>query len=110
MNFRCKMKFNFGVIISLRIQIPFALSEVNQISVFIFGNIRVFETDKIFQLFFVFTRYPASLIKWQTIKLYRCAVLMQQTVLNNFKLQFPHATDYFFIAAKLREQLSNSFV
>ena len=52
MYFRCKMKPDFRVIIPFCIQEPFGLRQVNQVAIFIFGYIRLFETDKLIAILF----------------------------------------------------------
>ncbi len=44
------------------------------------------------------------------IKLNRCAILMQQPVLNYFKLQFANTTNDLFGSTKLGKQLGYAFI
>ena len=77
MNFTCKMEFNIRVIIPLGIKEPFALRQVNQMPVFVIRNIGMFEANKFFEFFGVFTRYPTGFVKWKAVELNGCAVFMQ---------------------------------
>ncbi len=107
---RSKMKLHIRVIRNLRIQKPLTLRQVHHVAIFILRHIRLLKPKKLHQLLRVFARQPASFIKRQTIKHHRCPILMQQAVLNHFKLQLTHTTDYFFIATKLGKQLRHSFI
>jgi hypothetical protein len=110
MDLRSKMKFDLRVIGPFRIQKPFALRQINQVAVLVFGDIGMFKTGKILQLFGVFAGDPAGLIKWHRIELHRCAIFMQQPVLDHLELQFPYTADDLLIAAILGEQLGYPFI
>src|SRR6185369_7633334 len=105
-----EVKFNFRVVISFSIQVPFTLCQVNQMAIFILCNICLLESCKLQEFFLILTGDPTGLVKRQSIKLNRCAVFMQQAILDHFKLQFSHTTNDLFISAKLCEQLSNAFI
>ena len=49
------MKFNIRIVLHLGIQEPFTLCQVHRVTIFIQSRILLFETQKIFQLFFIFT-------------------------------------------------------
>jgi hypothetical protein len=76
MDLRGKMELDLGVIGSLCIQKPFTLSEVDKVTVLVFGNIGVFETGEIFQFFGILARDPAGLEERLGIKLHRGAVFV----------------------------------
>ena len=77
MYFAGKMKLNPRVVRTLGIQEPFALSQVHEVTVFVFGNIGLFLFYKIFQLFGIGTGEPAGFIKRQAVHLNGCAILLQ---------------------------------
>ena len=77
MDLRGEMELDPGIIGPFRIQEPFALRQIDQVSIFVLGDIGVFEPGKIFQLPRIVARYPAGLIEWHRIELYRCSILMQ---------------------------------
>src|SRR5258705_10741434 len=110
MYFAGEVKLNIGVVISFCIQEPLTLCQVNQMAIFILCNIRLLESCKLKQFFLIIAGDPASFVKWKSIKLNRCAVFMQQAILDHFKLQLSHTTDDLFISAKLCEQLSDAFI
>src|SRR5882724_11459333 len=101
MNLKCKMKFYIRIVFSFCIQDPFALRQVNQVTIFVFGYICLFETDKIFEYLLILARNPAGFIKRHVVELHRSVVFMQQPVLNHFKLKFPDTTDDLSITTKL---------
>src|SRR5687768_2859422 len=103
MHLTCKMKFNIGVIISFCIQEPFALCKVNQVPVLIHRNISRFKAYEFLELFRIVAGDPAGFIKRQVVKLNFCSILMQETVLNYFELQFTNTSNNFFNAAVLRK-------
>src|SRR5258706_4599653 len=78
--------------------------------IFVFSNICLFEPREVQKFFFIKTGNPARFIKWQGIKNNGSAILMQQTILNYFKLQLSYTPDDLSITSKLREQLSHPFI
>src|SRR3954468_13629818 len=98
-----KMKLDPRVIGSLGIQEPLALCEVNEVAVFVAGDIVGLEFNELVKLFGIIAGNPAGLIKRNAVELYRCAVLMQQSILDHLELQFSNATNNFLIPAKLSE-------
>ena len=86
MNFRSKVKFYIGIIRALGIKEPLALRKVDKVTVLILCNIRLFKPRKIQKLFMIMTRDPAGFVKWKRIEHNGSAILMQQPILNNFKL------------------------
>ena len=70
------MEFDIGIILPLGIEKPFALGQVNQVPVLILRDIGLLVTGKVFQLFGVpCSGSQQSLVKRQTIHLYRSAIL-----------------------------------
>src|SRR6188768_2769351 len=109
MHFTREMKLDPGIIISFCIQEPFTLRQVNDMAVFIYTCVRSFKSCKLFHLFRILTCYPACFIKWKSIKLYRCPVFLQQTILYHLELKFTNTTNDLFVPAMLSKQLSNAF-
>src|SRR6185312_3683923 len=97
------MKANIRVVADLRIQEPLALREINHLPVLVLRNIILFEPGKIIQLFLILSGEPAGFEKGQIIELHGGGIFMQETVLNDFKLQFSHTADNFLISAELGE-------
>ena len=69
MDLACKMKSDIGVVISLGIQEPFTLRQVNKVPVFICSYVAVLEPRKFLQLFFIFRCDPACFVIWQGVEL-----------------------------------------
>jgi len=63
MYFRREMELDGGIIGPLRIQEPFALRQVDNVAILVLGDIRMFETGELLQLFGVRTGDPAGLIE-----------------------------------------------
>jgi hypothetical protein len=58
-----KMKFYSRIVISLGIQEPLALCQVNKVPIFINSCVRLFKPRKLFELAWIFTCYPTGFIK-----------------------------------------------
>jgi hypothetical protein len=101
--FRSEVKLYVGVIGPLRVQEPFALCEVHQVTVLIFCDVCRLEADEILELLIVLACDPASLVKRKRVEHHRGPVFVKEAVLNHFKLQFAHAADYFLITTELGE-------
>ena len=59
------MKLDIGIIGDLGIQEPFALRQVNDVPVLVFGDVGLLEAGKFFQLFGISAREPGGFIKRQ---------------------------------------------
>ena len=55
MNFTREVKFDIGIIGAFGIEEPFALSQVNNMTIFVFGDIGLFVFYEIIQLFGILT-------------------------------------------------------
>src|SRR5579859_497829 len=110
MDLRGKMEFYFRVVGPFRIQKPFTLSQVYEISILVFGYIGMFEPGKILQFFGVVARDPAGLVKRLGIELNGSAILMQEPVLDHFELQLPDTADDLLVATILGEQLGDPLI
>lgn len=73
-------------------------------------HILIFAFLESFQFCRVITFYPTSLIKTHRLPSARRVVLIQQTILDNLKLQLPHRTDNFTTVELIDKQLSHTFV
>ena len=63
------MELDLRIVGTLRIQVPFALGQVDRISILIYTDIGMFEPGKILQLLRVFTGDPAGFIKRKGVEL-----------------------------------------
>jgi len=94
------MKFYCRVILPFGIQEPFALGKINQVAIFIFHDIILLKACEILDCFFI-AGYPAGFVKGERHEGAGRAILLQQPVLYDLKLQVAHAADYLAVAAML---------
>src|SRR5882724_1535490 len=110
MNFGSEMEFDLRVVDPFGIQEPLALRQVDRIAILVFGDIGVLEARKIFQFPRILAGQPAGFKKRQSIELHRCAVFMQEAILDHLELKFPDTTDDLLITPILGEQLGYPFI
>src|SRR6267154_5140663 len=95
------MELYIGVVIALGIQEPLTLRQVNKMPIFVRSDITRFKPGKIFQLAGVGTGYPAGLIIRHCPEFAGGPILLEKTILNNFKLQFSNTTNDLLISSEL---------
>jgi hypothetical protein len=76
MNFTRKMKLDIRIVLHFRIEEPFALGEVNGMTVFVFCRVLLFETQEIVQLGLVGAGKPAGFVKRQASEFAGSAILL----------------------------------
>ena len=80
------MELDLGVICPLRIQKPFTLSKIYQVTILVRSDIAMFEPGELFQFLRVFARNPAGFVERHRVELHRCPVFVEQAVLYDLEL------------------------
>ena len=89
------MELDVGIFLHGHLQSVGRLGQEHVAAILVFGEIQSLTHLEISQLLLVFAGNPCGLIERNGLVATRTIVLMQQTVLDHFKLQLAHRADDF---------------
>ena len=104
------MKHQFLVVCLCHLQHVLRFGEENVTSPFVLGHVLCLVETEIFQFLRVESLDPASLVKIDIFPATGCAVLVQQTVLDDLELERADGSDNLAVVELVREQLGHALV